>query len=60
MSKSDPKTDAAAPAMPPAFVPTHGGVYRVGKSGAVSVLAGGPPKDETPAPADQLPKEGAA
>lgn len=60
MSKTPPKPDAAAPATTPALVPTHGGVYRVSETGAVTVLAGGPPKDATPAPADQLPKEGAA
>lgn len=59
MSKSQPTPDAA-PATPPAFVPTHGGVYRATKDGAVTVLEGGPPKDETPAPADQQPKAGEA
>lgn len=58
MSKTPNKSDAAE--APPAFVPTHGGVYRANKDGAVTVLEGGPPKDETPAPADQQPKAGAA
>ncbi|MDP1886645.1 hypothetical protein [Polaromonas sp.] len=55
MSKTPPKPVE----QPSAPVPTHGGVYRV-EAGVLKTIAGGPPAAQTPAPAADPVKEGAA